>query len=68
MLEVLDPDGRAAFSSGSTRDTTVTLRDAGALRPGVTYHWLVRSFGDGGAQRASVARPLRVSAAVCARD
>lgn len=61
VLEVLDAGGRAVVSADA-RDTTLTLRDATALRPGVGYRWLVRSFGDGGAQRASAARPLRVKA------
>ena len=61
LLEVLAADGSVVVSE-STTDTTVTLRDAARLAPGTDYSWWVRSVGDGGAQRASSVRPLRVRA------
>ena len=59
LLEVLAADGSVVLSE-STSDTTVTPREATRLRPGVSYSWWVRSVGDGGTQRASSVRPLRL--------
>jgi len=59
LLEVLAADGSVVVSE-STADTTLTLRDATRLAPGADYSWWVRSVGDGGAQRASSVRPLRL--------
>ena len=61
VLEVLDAGGRAVEVQ-STTDTVVTLRDPSRLTPGVDYQWWVRALGDGGGQRTSPVRSLRVRA------
>ena len=61
VLEVLDADARVVIGQ-STTDTVVTLRDLSRLTPGTDYRWWVRAVADGGPQRASPVRRLRVRA------
>jgi hypothetical protein len=61
VLEVLDADASVVIGE-STSDTVVTLRDISRLTPGTEYRWWVRAVADGGPQRASPVRRLRVRA------
>lgn len=61
LFELLDAEGRVVVSE-RTADTTLTLRDSSRLVPGADYGWWVRAVGDGGVQRASTVRPLRLRA------
>jgi hypothetical protein len=47
VVEVLGPDGTVVFSD-STADTSATLARPGALTPGATYRWSVRTLEEAG--------------------
>jgi hypothetical protein len=56
LVEVQAPGGTTVFSD-STSDTTATLDRAGALTPGATYSWSVRTLEEGAEEPAT--SPLR---------
>ena len=60
VVEVLDPDGRAAIAD-TTGDTTHVVRRLDRLAPGRDYRWWVRTTGAAGAQRSSALFPLRMT-------
>ena len=60
-IDLSDVGGTAVFET-STRDTTVALPAAVALRPGAEYRWIVRATDDAGAPRGTAVRRLAVRA------
>jgi hypothetical protein len=58
-LDLSDAGGTAVYET-TTRDTTVALPAAVALRPGAEYRWIVRATDDAGAPRGTAVRRLAV--------